>query len=68
MKKETAKRKVKFIEDNLNRMENGLYTGLSIGQITDTIAWLWKFRHIDYNELTRLTAKARYIISTYKPD
>lgn len=68
MKTETVKRKVKFIEDNLNRIENGLYTGLTIGKITDTIAWLWKYRYIDYETMSKLVARTTYIINAYKPD
>lgn len=60
--------KISFVENTLDRMEQGLYTGISIGRITDTIAWLWKYRYINYDQMTKLTAKARYIISTYKPD
>lgn len=68
VKPETIQKKIKRIDDTLDRMERGLYTGIRIGKITDQIAWLWKFRHISYDEMTRLTARARYVISTYKPD
>jgi len=68
IKSETIQKKIKRIEDTLDRMERGLYTGVSIGWVTDQIAWLWKFRYISYDEMTRLTAYARYIIGTYKPD
>ena len=68
VKPETIRKKIKRVEDTLDRMEQGLYVGVSIGWVTDQIAWLWKFRHISYEEMTRLTAHARYVISTYKPD
>ena len=68
IKSETIQKKIKKIENTLNRMGNGLYTGVSIGYITNQIAWLWKYRYISYEEMTELTAYARYIISTYKPD
>lgn len=62
------KSKVGQIDNYLDRMEQGLYTGVSIGYVTDQIAWLWKWRKISYEEMSRLTAKARYVISTYMPD
>lgn len=62
VKKETILKKIKRVEDALTRMENGMYPGVSIGWITDTIAWLWKFRYISYDKLTDLTARARYVI------
>lgn len=68
IKPQTIEKKIKKIENTLSRMENGLYTDVSIGYITDQIAWLWKYRYIDYDTMTRLTAYARYVISTYKPD
>ena len=61
-------KKVKFVRDTLDRMDQGKWTGVRIGCITDQIAWLWKFRKIDYETMTELTAKARYVISTMKPD
>ena len=68
MKPETIDKKVSKLYNTMDRMERGLYTGLSIGWVTDQIAWLWKFRYIDYDEMTKLTARARYIIGTYRPD
>lgn len=68
MKPETVQKKVRRINDTLDRMERGLYVGVSIGWVCDQIAWLWKFRHISYAEMTALTAKARYVLSTFKPD
>lgn len=68
IKSDTIQKKIKRVKDTLDRMERGLYVGVSIGWVTDQIAWLWKFRHINYDEMTQLTARARYIISTYKPD
>lgn len=62
VKKNTIDRKVKRIEDALTRMENGMYSGVRIGWITDTIVWLWKYRYISYEQLTDLTARARYVI------
>jgi hypothetical protein len=62
IKKETISKKIKRVEDALTRMENGMYAGVTVGWITDTIAWLWKFRYIDYDQLTDLTARARYVI------
>lgn len=68
MKKSAVDRKVAKIEWILDRMEQGLYTGFTIGWVTDQIAWLYKWRYIDYDLMTHLTAKARYVISTYAPD
>ena len=34
---DTIRRKVKRIDDTLDRMEQGLYTGVSIGTVTDEI-------------------------------
>lgn len=63
-----VQKKVKRIENILDRMEKGLYTGISIGYVTDQIAWLWKFRYIDYDTLTRLTTRATYVINTFNLD
>lgn len=63
-----TEKKLKFINDTLDRMERGLYTGVGIGTITDQIAWLWKFRKIDYETMAQLTDKATHIIHTYKPE
>lgn len=68
MKPDAIKKKVARIDSILDRIERGMYVGESIGNVTDQIAWLWKFRHISYEEMTRLTAKARYVISTFKPE
>lgn len=58
MKQDTIKKKVEKIENSLNRMEQGLYTDVSISWITDQIAWLWKFRHISHDEMIKLTDHA----------
>ena len=58
MKQDTIKKKVNKIENILDRMEKGLYTGISIGYVTDQIAWLWKFRHISHDEMVKLTDHA----------
>ena len=65
---DSIRRKVKRIDDTLNRIECGLYTGVSIGSITDEIAWLWKFRYISYEEMQRLTDRAINVIKVYRPD
>lgn len=66
--KTAVEKKVKRVCDTLDRMEKGVYAGATIGWVTDQIAWLWKWRYISYEEMTRLTARARFVISTYKPD
>lgn len=58
MKQDTVKKKVEKIENSLNRMEQGLYTDVSISWITDQIAWLWKFRHISHDDMVKLTNHA----------
>lgn len=68
VKSETIEKKIKRIEDTLERMERGLYTGVSIGWVTDQIAWLWKFRLINHDKMTDLATHAMYVISTYKPE
>ena len=62
------KKKIEFIWNTLDRIERGQYVGVSIGTVTDMIAWLWKWRKIDYQTLTDMTGKATYVISTFKPD
>lgn len=58
MKQDTVKKKVEKIENSLNRMEQGLYTDVSISWITDQIAWLWKFRYISHDDMVKLTDHA----------
>lgn len=58
MKQDTVKKKVEKIENSLNRMEQGLYTDVSISWITDQIAWLWKFHHISHDDMVKLTDHA----------
>ena len=65
---DTIRRKVKRIDDTLDRMEQGLYTGVSIRTVTDEIFWLFRFRHISCEEMNRLTDKAINVIKVYKPD
>ena len=52
----------------LDRMEAGLYTGIKISSVTDRIAWLWNWKKITEEQKNELTARADYIIRTYKPD
>ena len=54
---------VQKLHNLLDRMENGLYTGIKIGWITDRIAWLWKFRQIDYDTMSMLCMHATRVIS-----
>lgn len=68
MKQETLKKKIKKVEDTLDRMERGLYTGVSIGWVTDQIAWLWKYRYIDHDKLNELTSHAIYVMYLVNPD
>lgn len=58
MKPETVQRKVRRLEEAMDRMEHGLYPGLSISEINDQIAWLWKFRYIDYYDMSRLAHRS----------
>ena len=60
-----AEKKVNKIENILDRMEKGLYTGISIGYVTDQIAWLWKFRYINSDKLTELTTRTINVINTF---
>lgn len=46
----------------LDRAAAGQYTGWSIGEMCDRIAWLWKYRKIDYNTMEKMTAQMRYIM------
>ena len=62
MKKDVEK-EVKRLHNLLDRMENGLYTGIKIGWITDRIAWLWKFHQIDYDTMSMLCMHATRAIS-----
>lgn len=63
MKQETIEKKVELIRDTLDRMDRGMYAGHTIGWVTDQIAWLWKFRHIDYDTMTELAMHAVYTLS-----
>lgn len=68
MTKEVTKERV---QNALERMVYGKYTGWTIGQVTDKIAWLWQWRKITYEEMTTMTAQARYILGelkAYDPD
>lgn len=59
------------VQQLLDRMCMGKYTGFTIGQITDRIAWLWKWRKISYEQMTKMTAQARYILgelNAFDPD
>ena len=67
MKQESIDAKVQRIRDALDRMDRGMYPGLSIGMITDQIAWLWKFRYIDYDTMTELATHAIYTLSIIRP-
>ena len=66
--KATVERKVRWIEDTLDRMERGLYVGVGVCEVTDAIAWLWRFRHIVHATMERLTSEAARIITEAKPD
>lgn len=65
---DTIRRKVKRIDDTLDRMEQGLYTGVSISTVTNEIYWLFRFRHIGCEEMNRLTDRVINVIKVYKPD
>lgn len=62
IKDSTIQRKIKRIDDALDRMEQGKYADLKLSKICDTIVWLYKFRHIDEAEMNRLTGRATDIL------
>lgn len=68
MKQETLGKKIKRIEDTFDRMERGMYTGVSIGWVIDQIAWLWKYRYIDHDKLNELSSHAMYVMYLVNPD
>ena len=65
MKPEKVKKIVNTINDYFDRVESGKYVSLPINYITDKIDWLWKFRHITYEQMSQLTSRATYIIENY---
>lgn len=62
IKPETIKRKIKTIDNTLDKMERGMWTGVSTGYIIDQIAWLWKFKHISRAEMERLADRTINIL------
>ena len=56
------------INNILQRMEQGLYTGIKISQVTDRIAWLWRWKKITEEQKDELASRADYIIRTYRPE
>lgn len=66
MKKESIDKKVKRIKDALDRMDRGLYAGVTIDWVTDQIVWLWKFRYIDHDTMTELSTHAIQTLSIIK--
>lgn len=55
------------VQTILDRMVDGKYTGFTIGQVVDQIAWLWKWKKITRDEMTLMTAQARYILGECDP-
>lgn len=50
------------VQEILDKMEQGKYTGFPISQITDNIAWLWKWRKITREEMERMTEQVCIIL------
>ena len=62
IKQDTIDRKVKRLENNLNRLERGLYHELSIDYIISQIDWLWKYRYISESKKNDLCDKVIEIL------
>ena len=53
---------VKQLHEALDRMERGQYTGFTIGQLTDKIAWLWKWKKNSHDEMEMMALQAIHIL------
>ena len=55
------------VQKILDRMERGQYTGFTIEHIVDKITWLWKWRKITHDELTKMTSQVMRILGEDEP-
>lgn len=64
MKPETVKKRVYTIERELDLIERGLMNDTRIHAVTDKIAWLNRFHHIDEETTERLCNMALGVMET----
>lgn len=62
MKEATLERKIKKIEDSLDRFESGRYCDVSMSWICDQIAWLARFKYLQGESLNKLADKATELL------
>ena len=50
------------LQQELDRMSEGKYSGFTIGQLCDKISWMWKWKKISYEEMEMMSLQAINII------
>ena len=66
VKRTTITRKVKEVDDGLDRYIDGKYPTYSIEWLTNQIEWLYRYKHIDEATKDRLCDKAMLAIEASK--
>lgn len=62
MKEATLERKIRKINDSLDRLESGRYCDVSMSWICDQIAWLAKFKYLQDESLNTLVDRATELL------
>ena len=62
MKKKTIAQRIKRIEDQLNRIERGMYADMTTQYIIDYVMWMYKYKHISKAEMYRLVDRITEVI------
>ena len=62
MKKTTIAKRIKRIENELDRMERGLYAGMTTEHIADYVVWLYQYKHISKTDMEQLVDRITYVI------
>ena len=58
MKQSTIQKRIHAIETTLDRAIDGQYTSRDLHDVTSYIEWLYRYKHISYNTMSRLCDKA----------
>ena len=58
----TIANKIQKVNDSITRLEHGKYCDVDINWITTQIDWLYKFRHIDYEQMSEFAERITNVI------